>query len=162
MCLPFIHCYSLHLNMLVLNYMDTTSDQLFGCGNHFTDVVSMLEGGERKWRAPSICRHSFLRLSFHISSPTAVNFLSLQNIQQVSQLQHCEKSACTAHFVAFQGCYITGQWDFWSMSAVYLLLCFVIFFVSLQHDLCWTLHALMILCFPCSANYTAIQKTLHY
>ena len=29
---------------LVLNYMDTTSDQLSGFGNHFTDVVLMLEG----------------------------------------------------------------------------------------------------------------------
>jgi len=30
--------------MFVLKYMGTTSDQLSGYGNHFTDVVLMLEG----------------------------------------------------------------------------------------------------------------------
>jgi len=46
-CLPFIHCYPLRLHTLIfaLSYMDTTSDQLSGYGNHFTDVVSALEEG---------------------------------------------------------------------------------------------------------------------
>ena len=43
MCPHFIHYFSLHLQMLVLNYMDTTSDEMSGYGNHFTDVVLMLE-----------------------------------------------------------------------------------------------------------------------
>jgi len=37
--------YPLLLIVLVLNYMGTTSDQLSGYGNHFTDVVLMLEEG---------------------------------------------------------------------------------------------------------------------
>jgi len=45
MCLPFIHYCSLFLHLLVLNYMGTTSGQLSGYGNHFTDVLLKLEGG---------------------------------------------------------------------------------------------------------------------
>jgi len=44
-CLLSTTAHCSYIIMLVLNYMDTTSDQLFGFGNHFTDVASLSEGG---------------------------------------------------------------------------------------------------------------------
>ena len=56
-----------YIIMLVLNYMGTTSDQLSGYGNHFTDVVLMLESsGIQKHRLLMSLPHFFfcLTLSF--------------------------------------------------------------------------------------------------
>jgi len=50
--------------MLVLNYTDTTSDQLSDYGNHFTDVVSMLEeGGAQKLQLSMSLLHFYCWLT---------------------------------------------------------------------------------------------------
>ena len=67
MCLPYIHYCRLHLHMLVLNYMGTTSDQLSGYGDHFIDVVSMLDGGGTQ-------KHPLLMSLLHFFFCPTLNF----------------------------------------------------------------------------------------
>ena len=118
--------------MLVLNYMamGTTSDQLSGYGNHFTDVVSMLDGGwiQKHPILMSLPHFLFTKLLFKEHFPFAIASSFIVSVTFLpplllifypckvfnSCLNCCHKRWHTLHtFVeVFQGCYVQ-RWSHW-------------------------------------------------
>ena len=193
--------------MLVLNYMDTTSDQLSGWKPFHRCCVNV----RRRWDSKASLIDvfaTFLLLSYsklvvvsfyllhaariydadgELASGTSdvlhvdatVRFLSEEHLPFATIaflivvftflpplllifypckvfnrcLNYCSKRqwlVLRTFVEAFQGCYrdgVTGGWDFRSMSGVYLLLRFILFFANyhVPHRIGWLLRALMLL-----------------
>jgi len=89
---------------------------------------------------------AFLILVFTFLPPLLLIFYPCKIFQRCLNCCSDRKQHALRTFVeAFQGSYKTGGWDFRPMSGVYLLLRFAIFLVSVVHNLCWILHALLFL-----------------
>ena len=92
--------------MLVLNYMDTTSDQLSCYGNHFTDVVSTLEGDAWDTKAPIIDVFA----TFLLLACSKLSFMSLHLLggiyiynadgEHVSDAPYVLKVDATIHYLS--------------------------------------------------------------
>jgi len=89
---------------------------------------------------------AFLILAFTFLPPM---LLILYPCKVFKRCRNCcserQQHALRTFVEAFQGCYKTGEWDFRSMSGVYLLLRFVLIIVNIDHELGWLLRALMLL-----------------
>ena len=128
MCLLFIHFCSLHLHMLVLNYMDTTSDQLSGYGNHFIDVVLMSEiGGIQKRRLSMSSPHSLFCLT--------VSFCLCQPFYWGNKVVQCWWWACIKQFICPNGgCHCAF---FCEEHLLFAITAFLSWFSYLSLHCCW-------------------------